>query len=262
MGETVSKSKLELTAPKIIALISILIVFREGIAFFWAGYGLSGTNPAQAAALIGIGLLEALVMAGILLIALLATIVDIKIQILKKLYNGIILLIVGILVLIIELWGSSFILIDPRINLTGSTVLQGALQSGVLLGSMLVIAAALCEILAKKKEVSASLIVVIMAIIWLFIDSVVLFISVGNLLPTEPLITNYIYYGVLGIIIVIYLIFIMQNKLNVKYIKLPYDWWMLLILGFIAFIWIHPFGVAIPIGGTLLMIGFILKVQE
>lgn len=261
MEETSTKSKLELTAPKVIALIAILIVFREGITFFWQGYNLLTTNPNQGTLLIMIGLLEALVMAGILLIALLATLVDLKLEILKKIYNWIILLIVGILVLIIELWGSSFVLVDVTVVL-GIPILAGAMQSGVLLGSMLVIAAALCELLASKKEVAASLIVVLMGIVWLFIDSVLLFHAASLLTPGNPIITNYVYYGVIGIIIGIYLLFIMQNKIDVKYVKLPYDWWTILILGFVAFIWIHPATVLIPVGGTLLMIGFILKAQE
>jgi len=261
MGETSTKSKLELTGPKIIALIAILIVFREGIAFFWSGYNILTVDPNQGGLLIGIGLLEALLMAGILLIALLATIVDLKVEILKKLYNWIILLIVGIIVLIIELWGSNFVLIDVS-TFFGIPVLSGAMQTGVLLGSMLVIAAALCELIVSKKGIDASLIVVLMGIVWLFIDSVILFHAASLYPAGTPIINNYIYYGVLGFIIGIYLLFIMQNKLDVKYIKLPYDWWTVLILGFIAFIWIHLAGVAIPVAGTLLMVGFILKTRE
>ncbi|MFX1395559.1 MAG: hypothetical protein ACFFAS_00790 [Promethearchaeota archaeon] len=254
MGES---SRVEFSAPKVVALIAILMVFREGVTFFWAGSAIGDGE------LIAIGLLEALLMAGILLIALVATLVDLKVEILKKLYHWVVLLLIGILVLIIELWAYDF---DGEV----------AVLTCGLLGSMLVITAALCELIASKKDVPTSTIVVLMGILWVLIESIGIFYYVSEYIPDIPpfadLRAQQIYHGILGIIIVIYMLFIMQNKVKVKYVKLPYDWWTVLILGFIALFWVMPYpatlamgftGVIIlPVGGMLLMVGFIVKVKE
>ena len=62
----------------------------------------------------------------------------------------------------------------------------------------------------------------------------------------------------LGIIVVILLLLSMYEK--IKFI--PYQWWMVLILGFILYGWVIPAGVSGGTGGTIVLISFILMLLE
>jgi len=238
MGETSTStstsSKLELSAPKLVAIVALLIVFKEGVDFFWL-YATLG--PVY----LGIGILE-IVMAAVILLAIIAQIVDLKVEILKKLYHWVVLLIIGIIVIIIELWGNNFSILS-------------ALYTGTLLGGILVIIAALIELLADKNT---SKLMLLIAAIWAIVEAVVLFIAVAQNTPGLVGIKSYnatqaVYYGVIAIICAVLLLLVLQEKVNVK---LKLDWWLVLIIGFILYTWVAP-GVA----GILVFVAFICMVM-
>ncbi|MFW9951374.1 MAG: hypothetical protein ACFFKA_14750, partial [Candidatus Thorarchaeota archaeon] len=59
-----------------------------------------------------------------------------------------------------------------------------------------------------------------------------------------------IYHGIIGIIFVLLLLIAMQKKVD---LKIKYEWWIVLIIGFVLFTWVAP-----GIGGTIVLISFVL----
>lgn len=199
MGES---SKVGISASKVVALIGTLVLIKLCIDFFFTAYWL--------AILIGIfGLIIAFVVFDSL------EIIDFKK--LKIPYIWWVLLIIGILLLLLEFSVSSF----------GSTFLAG----------ILLITAAIIEILSQKKSYTASKIVALIGAGWLIYESV-MFILGGDIAR-----------AVVGIIFAIVLLLTLFDKID---IKIPYSWWVVLIIGFVIFTWVTP------VSGTIIMVAFIL----
>jgi len=199
MGES---SKVGISASKVVALIGTLVLIKLCIDFFFTAYWL--------AILIGIfGLIIAFVVFDSL------EIIDFKK--LKIPYIWWVLLIIGILLLLLEFLVSSF----------GSTFLAG----------ILLITAAIIEILSQKKSYTASKIVALIGAGWLIYESV-MFILGGDIAR-----------AVVGIIFAIVLLLTLFDKID---IKIPYSWWVVLIIGFVIFTWVTP------VSGTIIMVAFIL----
>ena len=199
MGES---SKVGISASKVVALIGTLVLIKLCIDFFFTAYWL--------AILIGIfGLIIAFVVFDSL------EIIDFKK--LKIPYIWWVLLIIGILLLLLEFLVSSF----------GSTFLAG----------ILLVTAAIIEILSQKKSYTASKIVALIGAGWLIYESV-MFIFRGDIAR-----------AVVGIIFAIVLLLTLFDKID---IKIPYSWWVVLILGFVIFTWVTP------VSGTIIMVAFIL----
>jgi len=217
MGETSSKIKVTApsSAPIVVALIAGLLVIREGIGLFWTLNGL----------LIFYGIME-IIIAGILLIAL--NIVDFGVEPLKKLYTWWIILILGILVIMFEIFASNFSIID-------------AISSGMLLGGVLTVIAAVLEFMSAKEKMKPSQIVALFGVVYTVIEIIILFYFGGG---------QNIYHAIIGIIFIIILLLSMQKKVN---LKVPYEWWVVLIIGFVLFSWILS-----GAGGTIILISFIL----
>ena len=55
--------------------------------------------------------------------------------------------------------------------------------------------------------------------------------------------------GIVGIIFAIILLLTLYDKID---IKIPYAWWVVLIIGFVIFTWISG------VSGTIIMVAFIL----
>ena len=132
---------------------------------------------------------------------------------------------------------------------------MSALYSGTLLGGILVIIAALIELLADKNT---SKIMLLIAAIWAIVEAVVIFIAVGQNTPGLVGVASYsavqaVYYGVIAIICAVLLLLVLQAKVN---IKLKLDWWLVLIIGFILYTWVAP-GVA----GILVFVAFICMIM-
>ena len=226
MGETApSKFKFSVKAPsgatKVVALMAALVIIREGIALFWI---LTPLN-------IFYGIME-IVLAGILVIVL--NLIDFGVPFFNKLFTWWIILIVGLLVMLFEILGLYLV--------TTSILTQLALAGTYLLGGILTVIAAILELTASKQKTKSSLIVALFGAVYAIFESIVLFAIGGG--------WN-IYHGIIGIIFVaILLIISMQTKID---IKIKYEWWVVLIIGFVLLTWVTP-----GIGGTLVLISFIL----
>ena len=226
MGETApSKLKISVKAPsgatKVVALMAALVIIREGIALFW---NLTPLN-------IFYGIME-IVLAGILVIVL--NLIDFGVPFFNKLFKWWIILIIGLLVLMFELLA----LVLLPLTTLGMMMVVGTF----ILGGLLTIIAAILELTASKQKMKASLIVALFGAVYAIFESIVLFAIGGG--------WN-IYHGIIGIIFVaILLIISMQTKID---IKIKYEWWVVLIIGFVLLTWVTP-----GIGGTLVLISFIL----
>jgi len=108
------------------------------------------------------------------------------------------------------------------------------------LAGILVITAALLEFLSKKKSYTASKIVALIGAGWLIFESI-LFIMSGSI--------SLIGRAIVGIIFAIILLLTLYDKID---IKIPYSWWVVLIIGFVIFTWISG------VSGTIIMVAFIL----
>jgi len=108
------------------------------------------------------------------------------------------------------------------------------------LGGILVLIAALLEFLSQKKTYAESKIVALIGACYLIYESVMLFLFNS---PTS------IALSIVGFVFAIILILTLQDKIDVK---IPYAWWVVLIIGFVVFTWVTP------VSGTIIMVAFIL----
>ena len=202
MGES---SKVGISASKVVALIGTLILIRDSISYFFMVEWIP--------ILLGIlGLIIAFVIFDSL------EIIDFKK--LKIPYIWWVLLIIGILLLLLEY----------VVRLSDTTFLAG----------ILVITAAILEMLSQKKSYTASKIVALIGVCWLIYESI-MFILSGNI--------TLIARAIVGIIFAIVLLLTLFDKID---IKIPYSWWVVLIIGFVIFTWVTP------VSGTIIMVAFIL----
>ena len=105
------------------------------------------------------------------------------------------------------------------------------------LAGALVIIAAILEFLSQKKTYVASKIVALIGACYLIYESI-WFILGENIAP-----------AIVGIIFAIILLLTLYDKID---IKIPYSWWVVLIIGFVIFTWISG------VSGTIIMVAFIL----
>jgi len=109
------------------------------------------------------------------------------------------------------------------------------------LGGVLVLIAALLEFLSQKKTYAESKIVALIGACYLIYESVMLFLSFSF---------TGIALSIVGFVFAIILILTLQDKID---IKIPYAWWVVLIIGFVVFTWVAP-----QVSGTIIMVAFIL----
>ncbi|MBN1799926.1 MAG: hypothetical protein JW891_00370 [Candidatus Lokiarchaeota archaeon] len=214
--------------------MAALVTIWHGTTAFWSGYNSLVPTVTNTAG----GLM---IFAGIMLFILgiiVILVIDIlrygdatlqKMSVFTKFYRFEVLLILGVIILLLEFVGINF-----AVAITGTDIW--------LLGGLLLIIAGIMEAF-KKKEMKASKLMALIGCVFAVINIIGLFAS-GT--------TQTIFDGILGIIIVILLLLSMFEK--IKFI--PYQWWMVLILGFI--LWAYLIGIA----GILVLISFILMLAE
>jgi len=115
--------------------------------------------------------------------------------------------------------------------------LLGTLATTLLTGTIVILIAAGVEIITEKKNYAASQLV---AIIGAFLTILFSIMSM-NVLTI-----------IIGIICAVLLILAMLDSVP----QIPFSWWVVLILGFVVFTW------AEPIGGTVILIAFILMLMS
>jgi len=116
-------------------------------------------------------------------------------------------------------------------------ILFGYLAGSSYLAGVLVLIAALLEFLSQKKTYAESKIVALIGALYLIYESVMLFLSASIAL------------SIVGFVFALLLILTLQNNID---IKVPFAWWVVLIIGFVVFTWVTP------ISGTIIMVAFIL----
>ncbi len=119
------------------------------------------------------------------------------------------------------------------------------------LPGILLILAALIELIMEKKPYKASKLLLLVGIGFSVYECFMLFLS-GNAL--------FIVNGVFGLILLIILILIVFNVVDFKIFG--YSWWFVLLVGFVIFMWVSPLasGILTGFGGLLILIAFILMV--
>lgn len=117
-------------------------------------------------------------------------------------------------------------------------ILFGYLAGSSYLAGVLVLIAALLEFLSQKKTYAESKIVALIGALYLIYESVILFLAASIAL------------SIVGFVFALLLILTLQTNIDVK---IPYAWWVVLIIGFVVFTYV-PGGVS----GTIIMVAFIL----
>jgi hypothetical protein len=192
-------SKVGISASKVVALIGALVVIQVSIAYFYSGNVIN--------ILYGV---IGLIFVAIIFMSL--EIVDLKKANIS--YYWWILLIIGALL-----------------------ILFGYLVGSGYLAGILVLIAALLELLSQKKTYSASKIVALIGACYAIYESIMLFLSGSIAL------------AIVGIVFAIVLILTLPAKID---IKIPYAWWVVLIIGFVIFTYVANDS------GIIIMVAFIL----
>jgi hypothetical protein len=197
---SITTTSIGLTTSKLVALCGALITIIGAVAAFGTG-GL---------AILG-GILG-LVFAVFIFVSL--QIVEIKKF--KLPYEWWLLLVFGVVLVLLSFW-----------------------VGGSLLGGLVLIIAALLEVWASKKNISASRFVCIIGGAWTLYDGIFLFIAGGAGVVS----------GVIGIILGVFLLISILVKG-----KIPFEWWTVLLIGFVLTYLLIGFNMS----GTIILIGFLL----
>ncbi|MHA2129532.1 MAG: hypothetical protein ACW99L_06120, partial [Promethearchaeota archaeon] len=216
--EDVSKIKDDISAINLIAFIAVLILCQESVASFLVA------NIDVFNILFGI---VALILAIVIFISL----AFIDLSPVKIPYKWWLMLIFGIILVALAFFTS------------GVTTFSGWKP---YLGGVLVLAAALVEILSDKKNIVASKFMAIVGAGFALYECINIFILYQGV--TAATIINPIF----GIIFAIILIIIVLDLID---IKIPYTWWVVLTIAFVIFIYVSPLYAGIA--GVVLMISFI-----
>ncbi|MFW9937307.1 MAG: hypothetical protein ACFFD5_06635 [Candidatus Thorarchaeota archaeon] len=117
--------------------------------------------------------------------------------------------------------------------------------------AILLLLAALIEIMMEKKPYKASKMVLLVGIGFSIYECFTLFFFGGVISIVN---------GVFGLILLIILLLILFDVVDFKVIH--YSWWLVLLIGFVIFTWVSPWAVGIVtgFGGTLILIAFVLIV--
>jgi hypothetical protein len=198
-------SKVGISASKVVALIGALVVIQVSIAYFYSGNVIN--------ILYGV---IGLIFVAIIFMSL--EIVDLKKANIS--YYWWILLIIGALL-----------------------ILFGYLVGSGYLAGILVLIAALLELLSQKKTYSASKIVALIGACYAIYESIMLFLSGSIAL------------AIVGIVFAIVLILTLPAKID---IKIPYAWWVVLIIGFVIFTYVANDSGIIIMVAFILIIGFVI----
>ncbi|NHI92709.1 MAG: hypothetical protein EAX96_09430 [Candidatus Lokiarchaeota archaeon] len=222
-------ANVDLSASKVVALIGALLLIAESIGMIFTGINLAQVQIAQTQ---GLGILN--IVFGIIgLLAAAILILAIQIIEIKQIpipYEWWLLFCIGGAVLILWLIAGNF----GYASITTSIIL--ILTAGVI------------ELLADKKDYLASQIVALIGAIWVIYNSILFFIVQAGSIGV-----NAISYMIFGLICGIILILTMIEKVD---IKIPYEWWTVLIIGWLVFTWVNV------TAGIVILVAFILILMD
>lgn len=227
-------------ATRIITLIAALIIILQGNNIFWAA--VSSANALNIFCGVMLWIIGVIIIFMIGIIEISITYLE-KIEVLEKYYRFEVLLILAALTILFE----SLTTLSSWPNISAQVYIS------VLLGGVLLVIAAILEIIKDKKSIKPSKFTCLVGCGYAILEALVLFLAMPITFP------NY-WDGVIALIVVVILLLAMFNKIKV----VPYEWWMVLILGFILWGWVNPIGSVSGggVGGSLVLISFILMLLE
>lgn len=114
--------------------------------------------------------------------------------------------------------------------------------TGQYLGCTLLLTAFLIEFMSQKKTYTASKIVILIGSCIAIYECIRIFMGGSTIAIVN---------AVFGLIFAIILIIAIFGKF-----KIPFAWWIVLIAGFVIFVYVSPF--YLGVAGTVIMVGFIL----
>ncbi len=208
----------EMTPTKLVLIIAMLLIFAQGIAYFYA-FAL-------------LPLLVMLIFYGILCIVF-AVLIFISLDLIglgriKLPYFWWLMLIIGALLILFD-------------YLNGGTYLNGTI----------VILAVLMELIGEKMKLEGCKFMIFFGILFGIWDCVTMFIG------GVPLsIVN----AVFGLILMIILLILLFDFVD---IRIPFTWWVLLIIAFVMYQFVSPLAGGYPVtgfSGMILMIAFVCHI--
>ncbi|NVM35552.1 MAG: hypothetical protein HWN81_08140 [Candidatus Lokiarchaeota archaeon] len=245
MGEVTSRFKEEFNAVKLLAFFGIFFMIFDAISLFYASADPNGLY-------ILYGIIEIILAAVVFLSLEFVDLGKVKIP-----FQWWILLVVGVVLIIFGFLTYP----DSRFTIFGGLLLLGDLPLFVMsyFSAILIIMAALIELLAEKQGWKASKMMVFLGGAFGVYDCILLF---GGYIDIENKI--WLANGIFGIILLAVLLLTMQPWID---IKVPYVWWILMAVGFVFLIWVSPMASGIAafeeyplggFGGIVLLIGMFL----
>ena len=208
----------KLTAVKLLAYIGMLYLGLDAISYFYA----AGTGTEI---LVLYGILE-LVFAMVIFLGLnYWELIPIKLP-----FNWWILLIIGVVTIV-------FGFLD-----------ENAVANSWFTGTIVTMAA-LIDFIGGKKGWKASKMMALLGAAFGIYDSIIIFMGFEDYetFTTTTVPAMFVLNAVFGLILAILLIIIIFDFVD---IKIPYEWWVLLLIGFVFFIWV--------MNSALIMAGFLI----
>jgi hypothetical protein len=215
----------DISAPKIIAFVAVLILCKESFILFVSGVQLFDFLFA--------------IIAIILAIIIFISLKFIDLSPVKIPYYWWLTLIFGIIFI-----GLAWITTSGIAGSYGGT--------RPYLGGVLLVIAGLTEILAEKKNIVHSKFIALVGAGFAIYESVMIIIQIIQVDLSQ---TSNIANPIIGIIAAAILIILITDKID---IKIPYEWWVVLTIGFVFFTWISIFYAGI--GGIITLVAFVLLI--
>jgi len=211
-----------LSGVKVLAMMGVLFLFWDAVAFFY------GATPGNELFILW-GILE-LVFAIVIFLGLkFWDLIPFSLP-----FTWWILLIIGVVTLIIGI------------------VTQNAVSNSYWAGTIVTMAG-LIDLFGDRKGWKASKIMALLGAAFGIYDCIIIFMGSAIVVSTAAILN-----GVFGLILGIILIIIIFDLVD---IKVPYEWWVLMIIGFVFFFWVISSALAMSIllaiaGTNLVIVGF------
>ena len=217
-----------LTGVKVLAMMGVLFLFWDAVTYFYGGVGIN-------------------ILWGILAL-LFATVIFLGLKFWDLIpfslpFTWWILLIIGVVSIIFGLMGN--------FGLGGSA---SSYWSGTI-----VTMAGLISLFGERKGWKASKMMALLGAAFGIFDCIVIFMGIGALAAAAlPIATNLYLESIFGIVLAVVLIILIFDLVD---IKIPYEWWVLLIIGFVFFFWVIISALALQVilalgGITVLLVGY------
>jgi hypothetical protein len=217
-----------LTGVKLLAMMGVLFLFWDAVTFFYA------VTPGNELFILW-GILE-LVFAIVIFLGLkFWDLIPFSLP-----FTWWILLVIGVLTIIFGI------------------ITQNAVSNSYWAGTIVTMAG-LIDLFGEKKGWKASKMMALLGAAFGIFDCIVIFIGIGAVVGLGGTVApNFYLEGIFGLILAIVLIILIFDLVD---IKIPYEWWVLLIIGFVFFFWVIYSAIAMQVilalgGTTVILVGW------